>query len=447
MASTSTTVGVIQWLQSISKIETEWKQAYASECKLFAQKQTFSSWSERVRSNFVSTTIKHAMINDKKQWTDTESMIESKYDFLMKNRKESSHTLDTREYLLFAAILAMRKRVMAMKRNKVKESSLIKIAENWLTQILKHTRDIHLLVFCHTYLQYKFTFNHKSLNTLHHRLTIIIHHSPIPFAERLRITSQIYTELLPYYGPKYDSCSPKQKSRHLKESMSYFELHSNDFRTLASENSSMIQTLLHTLIESMIIHSTDDAYIKDAFKWLNHVFPGAVTLGLTDRKKIWTESTCQTIHNRHSACSSEESIIANETNYVLLLLHLFHLLLICFGASANDKSILFHMFRNALLQTVWNSSLCHKSQKELSAWWKDELGQQSSVFPVSELKTRAESSEIDSDSNETDNIQQLKPMTQCDLSQICRLVHLHSLTTLSQIRRCLVLIVSLCCCG
>lgn len=405
------------WMHQISNdADKKWRTLHQKEFPLFIK---LKMWPPKMIRRFAKVVIHHSF-----EYTErVHNLIEQKASNLLTITSNTLHVtkLDSREYLLYSAILLLRYKLMSRDPSclvKINRDSLKTKICTWLIESLSHTTDIHFLMFYHAYvstvvMDMEFT----ELNEWLHNMTIVIHHSSVPFSERLRMTRDIYhrysefisdmddfdqetlisttvpTHLTPNPPPTpvpHTIPTPPPTTTTTMDEFKYLEKHPKLFfldplnqtdttnTVTASMNKTHQQWLIQSMVETLILrHSPKD--IKTHLEWLVRAFPHPLVVPLTNTKQVWTPETCQTLFNRH-----QQTSLSTPPK----LIHLFRLFVIIFvgGQTHEDYEQMMQMSTK-----MWCEILRFFSERH--------------------------------------------PLI---LSILCQLLHLSSITTVSQLRRSLI---------
>jgi hypothetical protein len=302
--------------------------------------------------------------------------------------------------------------------------------------------------------------NH-ALNLWLHNVAIVIHHSPLPLGVRIQATVDLYTDLLLFFAPLSLSLPVHTSSFGTEKKMDRSKgtpttggnIHEKDDRTslLSSleyyftnnktlyecKNDKIKQNLLQGIIESCIITDSGNLtiYLQKIIDNDNH----PITLAMTNTKRIWTKEAQAKLHERHNHMIRIEK---TPSNYCLILLHIFHVLLLLYEPTIKLRKHYLMLFQHILFPIILQS-MNITCQNDILQWWQTTMGQQSSTCPVFYNTLVASSALSNTHKFRKATTSLYKHEIYEWLMHTCNLLHITNLTTVSQIRRTLYLFIVL----
>lgn len=365
-----------------------------------------ASWDAKLMSSVTDNILTQACVTEALWNKFHDSVLRKHCDSLLQNCKDPAALASSKKYLFMTGCLLVRKKMTSITNSKQMEKLKCKVNE-WLAECLLHQKDIHMLLFFHSYMEFHVTVNQKSMNLWLHNTAIAIHHSPLPLSERLRITFLMYQNILLFYGPTYET-----NNTHADRLLIIMKYYYEHYASISLQGKTL-QAWIQTVIETCIISDNENLefYLQQMMTASQGGTSQSTVVTMTDTKKIWTDDTRLTLCKRHQI--QEQNPTRSPTNYCLLLLHMFHLVLLIFVPEVSKRTEYFKAFQDILFPIVIR---CLK-HKHLESWWKNELGQHAEPICYKDTEFNKEIYHW--------------------FMNTCDLLHITSLSTLSQIRRCL----------
>lgn len=287
-----------------------------------------------------------------------------------------------------------------------------KSVRQWFERTRHLNDDMVKLLYVHALLELQAWVADTHLEFLLHHFAILFQQSPMPLAVRIRIIRQIYSNVfLVFRAPEFKLTDVPITNQEIQTAAS---LGHSVLSSKANDTARM--ELAQTLTESIVLQGKPDGTLDKKLEPMRKTFPDQTHV--FDTKHGFNPDCQERLFARHQPVA----YLASNTEYFLFMLHAFHMLLLLFVPNAKSKKVdaratFFTEFKTAALNRVMSI------QTDPESWWTQSIGQH--LLPLPTLSKKEEKG------------------TGERFFATCRGLHLHTLTTISQLRRTLHLVIRL----